>query len=226
MAARRIVFRRMDGTMSVTQRDKAIQDFQERADVNVLIVSLKAAALGLNLVAANHVVLLDLVRVYASTQLCCGVSSKEPQGLHCRLDALPGCFLQQAVCMHLTLPFALSGRGVCLNRGVCTTALGPPQLVRCSPLRAPHVASVCSRCCIAVGAVTRFRASARAVGTTICGLQQVPKLLCPTCNMARGGCLHLAAGCACPERLLESCEYCHAWPLLACRHATVALSCG
>ena len=62
LAARRIVFRRMDGTMSVTQRDKAIQDFQERADVNVLIVSLKAAALGLNLVAANHVVLLDLVR--------------------------------------------------------------------------------------------------------------------------------------------------------------------
>lgn len=46
----------------MANRDQAIVDFQEQAGVNVLIVSLKAAALGLNLVAANHVVLMDLVR--------------------------------------------------------------------------------------------------------------------------------------------------------------------
>lgn len=47
--------------MSMANRDQAIIDFQEKPGVNILIVSLKAAALGLNLVAANHVVLLDLV---------------------------------------------------------------------------------------------------------------------------------------------------------------------
>jgi hypothetical protein len=46
--------------MTVVNREKAIADFEGRADVMVLIVSLKAAALGLNLTAANHVVLLDL----------------------------------------------------------------------------------------------------------------------------------------------------------------------
>merc|ERR1711904_605229 len=35
-------------------------DFSSRMDVNIMIMSLKAAAVGLNLVAANHVVLLDL----------------------------------------------------------------------------------------------------------------------------------------------------------------------
>ena len=48
--------------MTMANRDQAIIDFQEKPGVNILIVSLKAAALGLNLVAANHVVLLDLVR--------------------------------------------------------------------------------------------------------------------------------------------------------------------
>ena len=57
----RFVFRRLDGSMSMANRDQAIVDFQEQAGVNILIVSLKAAALGLNLVAANHVVLMDLV---------------------------------------------------------------------------------------------------------------------------------------------------------------------
>ena len=85
--------------MSVTQRDKAIQDFQERADVNVLIVSLKAAALGLNLVAANHVVLLDLVMFSASTQLCCGKSGKDFQGLHCKsVPCLAACCSKLSAC--------------------------------------------------------------------------------------------------------------------------------
>ncbi|KAL0049899.1 hypothetical protein WJX82_000239 [Trebouxia sp. C0006] len=56
----KFVFRRLDGSMSMANRDQAIIDFQEKSGINILIVSLKAAALGLNLVAANHVVLLDL----------------------------------------------------------------------------------------------------------------------------------------------------------------------
>merc|ERR1712224_471523 len=55
-----IKYIRLDGTMSVSTRDKAVQDFSSRLDVNVMIMSLKAAAVGLNLVAANHVVILDL----------------------------------------------------------------------------------------------------------------------------------------------------------------------
>jgi SNF2 family DNA or RNA helicase len=46
--------------MSVLQRQRAIEEFEGRDDVLVLLVSLKAAALGVNLTAANHVVLLDL----------------------------------------------------------------------------------------------------------------------------------------------------------------------
>ena len=52
-------FRRLDGTMNVTQREMAISDFQTEPSVTVMLMSLKAAALGLNLVCANHVVFLD-----------------------------------------------------------------------------------------------------------------------------------------------------------------------
>ncbi|GFR48225.1 hypothetical protein Agub_g10086, partial [Astrephomene gubernaculifera] len=56
----KLAFRRLDGTMSVAHRERAISDFERRPDVLVLLLSLKAAALGVNLTAANHVVLLDL----------------------------------------------------------------------------------------------------------------------------------------------------------------------
>lgn len=46
--------------MNVAARERAIAEFKENPAVAVLIMSLKAAALGLNLVAANHVVLMDL----------------------------------------------------------------------------------------------------------------------------------------------------------------------
>lgn len=52
--------RRLDGSMSVTQRSAAISDFSTNPAVTILLVSLKAAALGLNLITANHVVLVDL----------------------------------------------------------------------------------------------------------------------------------------------------------------------
>lgn len=53
-------FRRLDGTMSLTHRDGQLEDFKTQPNVVVLLLSLRAASLGLNLVIANHVVLLDL----------------------------------------------------------------------------------------------------------------------------------------------------------------------
>ncbi|KAJ3695630.1 hypothetical protein LUZ60_001007 [Juncus effusus] len=53
-------YRRLDGTMSVAARDKAVKDFNTIPEVTVMMMSLKAASLGLNMVAANHVILLDL----------------------------------------------------------------------------------------------------------------------------------------------------------------------
>ncbi|CAK9136641.1 unnamed protein product [Ilex paraguariensis] len=55
-----IKYRRLDGTMSVVARDKAVKDFNTLPEVSVMIMSLKAASLGLNMVAACHVLLLDL----------------------------------------------------------------------------------------------------------------------------------------------------------------------
>ncbi|CAI9787921.1 unnamed protein product [Fraxinus pennsylvanica] len=55
-----IQYRRLDGTMSVGARDNAVKDFNTNPEVTVMIMSLKAASLGLNMVAACHVLLLDL----------------------------------------------------------------------------------------------------------------------------------------------------------------------
>ncbi|VAI87515.1 unnamed protein product [Triticum turgidum subsp. durum] len=55
-----IQYRRLDGTMSLNSRDKAVKDFNTDAEVRVMIMSLKAGNLGLNMVAACHVILLDL----------------------------------------------------------------------------------------------------------------------------------------------------------------------
>jgi SNF2 family DNA or RNA helicase len=56
----RFTFRRLDGTMSLSARQWAVQDFTMDPEVSVMLVSLKAASLGVNLVSANHVVLMDL----------------------------------------------------------------------------------------------------------------------------------------------------------------------
>lgn len=42
------------------ERSAAIQTLKEDPDCNVMIVSLKCGSLGLNLVCANHVILLDV----------------------------------------------------------------------------------------------------------------------------------------------------------------------
>ncbi|GMH38240.1 hypothetical protein BSKO_06124 [Bryopsis sp. KO-2023] len=53
-------YRRLDGSMSLQKRETAIKEFRENPEVIVLLMSLKAAALGLNLTCANHVVLFDM----------------------------------------------------------------------------------------------------------------------------------------------------------------------
>ncbi|KAJ1267542.1 hypothetical protein BS78_07G064500 [Paspalum vaginatum] len=55
-----IQYRRLDGTMSLNLRDKAVKDFNTDPEVRVMIMSLKAGNLGLNMIAACHVILLDL----------------------------------------------------------------------------------------------------------------------------------------------------------------------
>ncbi|KAL6538643.1 hypothetical protein OROGR_012631 [Orobanche gracilis] len=55
-----IQYRRLDGTMPVAARDWAVKDFNSLPQVSVMIMSLKAASLGLNMVAACNVLLLDL----------------------------------------------------------------------------------------------------------------------------------------------------------------------
>eukprot|EP00746_Dinoflagellata_sp_MGD_P159271 gnl/MRDRNA2_/MRDRNA2_86662_c0_seq1.p1 gnl/MRDRNA2_/MRDRNA2_86662_c0~~gnl/MRDRNA2_/MRDRNA2_86662_c0_seq1.p1 ORF type:complete len:688 (+),score=-5.63 gnl/MRDRNA2_/MRDRNA2_86662_c0_seq1:182-2245(+) len=55
-----IKFARLDGSLDLSRRDDVIQNFNDADHFIVLILSLKAAAIGLNLVAANHVILLDL----------------------------------------------------------------------------------------------------------------------------------------------------------------------
>ncbi|KAJ9566528.1 hypothetical protein OSB04_002494 [Centaurea solstitialis] len=52
--------KRLDVTMSIVARDKAVKDFNVLPEVTVMIMSLKAASLGLNMVVACHVLLLDL----------------------------------------------------------------------------------------------------------------------------------------------------------------------
>ncbi|KAL5228735.1 hypothetical protein ABZP36_017000 [Zizania latifolia] len=60
LKASHATYRRLDGTMSVAARDRAVKDFNTDPKVSVMIMSLKAASLGLNMVAACHVLLLDL----------------------------------------------------------------------------------------------------------------------------------------------------------------------
>ncbi|XP_006659184.1 helicase-like transcription factor CHR28 [Oryza brachyantha] len=55
-----IQYRRLDGTMTLNSRDRAVKDFNTDPEVRVMIMSLKAGNLGLNMVAACHVILLDL----------------------------------------------------------------------------------------------------------------------------------------------------------------------
>ncbi|MED6197118.1 Helicase-like transcription factor chr28 [Stylosanthes scabra] len=55
-----IQYRRLDGRMSLVARDRSVKDFNTDPEVTVMLMSLKAGNLGLNMVAACHVILLDL----------------------------------------------------------------------------------------------------------------------------------------------------------------------
>lgn len=55
-----IKYRRLDGTMTLVARDRAVKEFNTYPEVTVMLMSLKAGNLGLNMVAACHVILLDL----------------------------------------------------------------------------------------------------------------------------------------------------------------------
>ncbi|WBW74427.1 ATP-dependent chromatin remodeler/ ubiquitin-protein ligase E3 [Schizosaccharomyces osmophilus] len=50
---------RYDGSMSSIQRDHSIQEFTHDLNVTVMLISLKCGSIGLNLTAANHVILQD-----------------------------------------------------------------------------------------------------------------------------------------------------------------------
>ncbi|KAK2993540.1 hypothetical protein RJ640_007372 [Escallonia rubra] len=52
--------RRLDGTMTLSARDRAVKEFNTDPEVTVMLMSLKAGNLGLNMVAASHVILVDL----------------------------------------------------------------------------------------------------------------------------------------------------------------------
>ncbi|CAM9576603.1 unnamed protein product [Ectocarpus sp. 4 AP-2014] len=52
-------FRRLDGAMSQQQRESALKGFATDESVTIMLVSLKAGGVGLNLTAASTVILLD-----------------------------------------------------------------------------------------------------------------------------------------------------------------------
>ncbi|ORZ12153.1 SNF2 family N-terminal domain-domain-containing protein [Lobosporangium transversale] len=54
-----IKFTRLDGTMQRSDRTAALTDFKEKADVGVILISLKAGGVGLNLTSAQRVYLMD-----------------------------------------------------------------------------------------------------------------------------------------------------------------------
>ncbi|RCV35545.1 hypothetical protein SETIT_7G248400v2 [Setaria italica] len=54
-----IQFRRLDGAMSLNLREKGVNEFKNDPKVRVMLMSLKAGNLGLNMIAACHVIMLD-----------------------------------------------------------------------------------------------------------------------------------------------------------------------
>ncbi|KAL4454357.1 hypothetical protein ABPG74_012314 [Tetrahymena malaccensis] len=56
---RDVRYTRLDGTMNKKDRATAIKTFSEQSEFTVILISLKAGAFGLNLVAANHVFICD-----------------------------------------------------------------------------------------------------------------------------------------------------------------------
>lgn len=55
----KIPFEYFDGSTSATERERAIQNFQQNEDCRVFLISLKAGGVGLNLTAADYVYIVD-----------------------------------------------------------------------------------------------------------------------------------------------------------------------
>ena len=49
-----------DGKMNNQKREKSLSDFRKDESISVLLISLKCGALGLNLIVANHVIMMDM----------------------------------------------------------------------------------------------------------------------------------------------------------------------
>jgi hypothetical protein len=60
MPVHRFKFRRLDSSMDIAACHYAIHDFSTLPEVTVMLMSLKAAPLSVNLMSASNVVLLDL----------------------------------------------------------------------------------------------------------------------------------------------------------------------
>ena len=56
---RHIPFTYFDGSTTATEREKAIQKFQNDEECRVFLISLKAGGIGLNLTAADYVYIVD-----------------------------------------------------------------------------------------------------------------------------------------------------------------------
>lgn len=52
-------FQRLDGSMNLKEREKAIKEFSSNSSIIVFLISLRAGGVGLNLIAANHVFISD-----------------------------------------------------------------------------------------------------------------------------------------------------------------------
>jgi superfamily II DNA or RNA helicase len=55
----KVPFEYFDGSTSTTERERAIQNFQQNEDCRVFLISLKAGGVGLNLTAADYVYIVD-----------------------------------------------------------------------------------------------------------------------------------------------------------------------
>jgi len=53
-------YRRYDGSMTSTERNDAILEFTDDADINIMLISMKAGNSGLNLVAASQIILFGM----------------------------------------------------------------------------------------------------------------------------------------------------------------------